>query len=106
MGSYIPAQSARTSLAASTLAGLSVFGVSDDRREMTLISCGEVKSTQTSRMRVVQSFLLYGQASIVHRHPHTRTDRRPEHAAIAGEPKLTEMSCVHTKMEIQTTPSG
>lgn len=34
----IPARSVRTSLAASTLAGLSVLGVSEDKREMTLIS--------------------------------------------------------------------
>ena len=33
-----PAKSVRTSLAASTLAGLSKFGESDERREMTLMS--------------------------------------------------------------------
>ena len=36
----IPAGSVRTSLAASTLAGLSVLGVSEDKREMTLMSYG------------------------------------------------------------------
>lgn len=89
MGSHIPAHSVRTSLAASTLAGLSVFGVSDDRREMTLISCREkVESARTeieSQMKVIQSFPLYEQASIVHRHPRTRTDHHPEHAVIIGE---------------------
>lgn len=35
---HIPSISVRTSLAASTLAGLSRFGVFEDRRDMTLIS--------------------------------------------------------------------
>jgi hypothetical protein len=36
---YGPGKSVRTSFAASTLAGLSKFGVSEERREMTLNNC-------------------------------------------------------------------
>ena len=78
----IPARSVRTSLAASTLAGLSVLGVSEDKREMTLMSYGTrgLASAMEKSRTIIQWSRLYGRASNVHRRPHSHTGHRQVHA--------------------------
>jgi hypothetical protein len=81
-GKYLPARSTRTSFAASTLAGLSRFGVSADKRDITLTSYCKVNSEldNGTSAKIVQCFPPYAQAAISLQHLHTHTDRLRVHA--------------------------
>lgn len=74
-GIMIPSGSVLTSLAASTFAGLSRFGVSEERRDMTLTSCGVMSHNEGGES---QEHIRWSQrcerASIVHRRLHIHID--------------------------------
>jgi hypothetical protein len=63
---FPPSNSVRTSLAASTLAGLSRFGMSDDNKEITLISYDHC---HVRGIKLSQSHLSYDGFHCVHRQP-------------------------------------
>lgn len=76
----LPSKSVRISFAASTLAGLSRFGLSDDNRDMTLTSCMMSVPTTIPILCRLQSFQLYALEAIAPRHLHIHIGPRPGHA--------------------------
>lgn len=88
-GLHIPCKSVLTSLAASTFAGLSKLGVSDERSEITLTSCKKSVIGWGRRMKNnIQWTRLCEQATTFQQRPRIRIHPRRVHASgdiIAGQ---------------------